>query len=351
LFSANAFDANYDNIARVAPELKADFIYKSFGHIGSSINEKNIGDAFSRCLYLEEPTYHAIALDHDSNTCIILCKAVASMIRDEKTRKKTPDGEPPKKKEYLLIMKLRYEPTDQITNMHNLGIFTELLETYCTGCVAGQGHCRHGPERLWYQYHHWTPERMGIERPQTLDACGWAPGGKALVSDIRAKLYEQQTRKVEKTIDDQIAKMDRGVKRNCTEGLSSSYSVYPCKKKQQPLPNRFSAERFAKLANLIRNQMGGDNSDDEPSDIGHPCRGEIRWYGATDVGLRDYRPDVHTWGMKDEIALHKQLSSTREHKDKSPTEISEMVLAKNMDLELRKDIYNTVHGREYDGTF
>jgi hypothetical protein len=107
LFSANAFDANYDNIARVAPELKPDFIYKSFGHIGSSINEKNIGDAFSRCLYLEEPTYHAIALDHDSNTCIILCKAVASMVRDEKTRKKTPDGEPPKKKEYLLIMKLR----------------------------------------------------------------------------------------------------------------------------------------------------------------------------------------------------------------------------------------------------
>ena len=107
--------------------------------------------------------------------------------------------------------------------------------------------------------------------------------------------------------------MDRGVKCNCTKGLSLSYSVYPCKKKQQPLPNRFSAERFGKLANLIRNPKGGDNNDDEPSDIGRPCRGEIRWYGATDVGLRDYRPDVHTWGMKDEIALHKQLSSTREH--------------------------------------
>ncbi|KAL7537995.1 hypothetical protein ACHAWF_012226, partial [Thalassiosira exigua] len=42
LFEANLFDDKYDNISRIAPELKEGLIYKSFGHIGSSITEKNI---------------------------------------------------------------------------------------------------------------------------------------------------------------------------------------------------------------------------------------------------------------------------------------------------------------------
>ena len=38
-----------------------------------------------------------------------------------------------------------------------------------------------------------------------------------------------------------------------------------------------------------------------------------------------------------------------EHKDKSPTEISEIVLSERWDLKKRKQLYQTVRGIEYDG--
>ena len=151
LFEANLFDDKYDNISRIAPELKEGLIYKSFGHIGSIITEKNIGDALRRCWYKKEATYHAIAFVPNANHVCILSKAIASMARDEKTRNKTDDGEAPKKQEYLLIMELEYAPTDEHSHGHALGVFVRVLRTYCTACVAGQGDsCRHAPERLWY---------------------------------------------------------------------------------------------------------------------------------------------------------------------------------------------------------
>ena len=88
----------------------------------------------------------------------------------------------------------------------------------------------------------------GIDRPCTLDCCSWAPGGKALNSDLRSKIYEQQTVKHEKTIADQKDKMDRGVKRDCPEGRSGEYSIYACAKKQQynPQNEEYAGGRFRK---------------------------------------------------------------------------------------------------------
>ena len=61
LLSQGEFEESYDNISRVAPELKASFIYRAVGHIGQSIEEKNIGDALNRCFYGQE---NAITLLH-----------------------------------------------------------------------------------------------------------------------------------------------------------------------------------------------------------------------------------------------------------------------------------------------
>ena len=165
------FDDNYDNISRVAPELKESVIYKEFGHIGSSLHEKNIGDALKRCWYDNETSYHGLAFVPNSNQVIILSKAHASMARDEKTRNMTDDGEAPKKQQYLVIMELTYKQSNEIEDGHSLGIFVQMGRSYCGGCVAGQGACRHRPERLWYQYHHWTEDRLGIDRPGTLGIC------------------------------------------------------------------------------------------------------------------------------------------------------------------------------------
>ena len=37
------------------------------------------------------------------------------------------------------------------------------------------------------------------------------------------------------------------------------------------------------------------------------------------------------------------------HKDKTPIEISDIGLAEQWDLKMRKELYQSVHGVEYDG--
>lgn len=266
LMQRGLFDSNYDNIARIAPELKEGLIYKTFGHIGSSRNEKNTGDALARCLYTKEATFHAIAFVPDTDRCIILSKAIASMKTDEKTRNQTDDGEMCKRAEYPVILELRYEATSHLDCTHNLGVFVEVLRSYCAQCVAGAGLCRHKAERLWFQYHHWTDERHGIDMPSTIKACAWASGGKALTSDVRAKIYQQQTVKFERTIDAQEEKMKRGAKRDCTEGQSSDYSYYWTAEKRQYNPQQFTAERTAILYKLIEAQGDGEKQLDGDED-------------------------------------------------------------------------------------
>jgi len=232
-FNQGLFDGKFDNISRIAPELKQDLIYREFGHVGSSIKQKGVGNALQRCFYDDGTSYHGLAFVPDSDKILIMSKCHASMARDEKTRKKTADGEMPKKKEYLLIMELQYKKTDMIENGHDLGIFVKLTQSYCTSCVAGQGLCRHRGERLWYQYHHWTEERLGVDRPPALDVCGWSNGGKALSCDVRQKIHEQQSVKMAKTLVDQTAKINRSAKRDCTEGNSCDYQVHLSDKKQK----------------------------------------------------------------------------------------------------------------------
>ncbi len=78
-------------------------------------------------------------------------------------------------------------------------------------------------------------------------------------------------------------------------------------------------------------------------------RAEIRWFGATDDGLHDVRGDVHLWGLQCEIERHAELSALPEHRDKTPVEISEIVLSERWDLKKRKELYRVVRGVEYDG--
>ena len=246
LYQAGMFEEKHDNIARTAPELPESFLYKEFGHIGMSTHEKNIGDALRRCFYQTEATYHAITFVPDTDKVIVLSKARASMRTDPKTKNKTPDGEAPLKQEYLVIMELQYKSTEDMDDIkHDLGIFVSLVRHYCGQCVAGQSCCRHLSERLWYQYHVWTPERFGIDRPSTIDACGWAHGGRTLNCGVRQKIYEQQAVKYMSTLKEQEAKQKRGAKRNCTEGFDCNYKVHRGSAKQNHSSKRFSKERPA----------------------------------------------------------------------------------------------------------
>ena len=50
---------------------------------------------------------------------------------------------------------------------------------------------------------------------------------------------------------------------------------------------------------------------------GRPCRVEIRWCGATDVGLRDVRDNVNLWGLQCETDRHAELTAMEQHKEKA----------------------------------
>ena len=92
------------------------------------------------------------------------------------------------------------------------------------------------------------------------------------------------------------------------------------------------------------------NKDHNPQDAkrNRPCRAEIRWYGATDAGLVDVRGNIRLWGLTCEIDRHEQLSAMDEHKGKTPTEISEIVLAERWDIKMRKQLYEEVRGIHYE---
>ena len=87
----------------------------------------------------------------------------------------------------------------------------------------------------------------------------------------------------------------------------------------------------------------------KPPANGRPCRAEIRWYGGTDAGLKDVRNNVRLWGLKSEIERHRTLWSMEEHKHKSATEISELILGERLNLAKRKEMYQKLRGTEYDG--
>jgi len=113
-----------------------------------------------------------------------------------------------------------------IENGHDLGFYVELTCSYCIACIIGQGMCHHCRERLWYQFHHWTDEHLGIDRPSTLDVCGRATGGKALSCVVCQKIHEQQLVKMANDLVEQTAKTNREVKRDCTKGNCCDYQLY-----------------------------------------------------------------------------------------------------------------------------
>ena len=186
------------------------------------------------------------------------------MTTDEKTRNQTEDGEAPEKKEYMVLLELDFHPTNMHDTKHSLGIFSTVKRSYCTACVVGsaKASCRHRSERLWFQFHHWTDERLGIDRPPTLDACSWAPGSKSLHASVKGHIYEQQAVKHEKTIEEQVAKINRGAMRNCTEGISGEYQIYMNAQKQRHTTGRFTYERCRPFFKLLQEQEDVDHLEE-----------------------------------------------------------------------------------------
>ena len=55
------------------------------------------------------------------------------------------------------------------------------------------------------------------------------------------------------------------------------------------------------LQNLKKSIIQNRDPKDEVPNGGRPCRAEVRWYGATNAGLRDVRDNIRLWGLQCEI--------------------------------------------------
>jgi hypothetical protein len=91
-----------------------------------------------------------------------------------------------------------------------------------------------------------------------------------------------------------------------------------------------------------------DPRDAIPEDE-RPSRGEVRWGGATDSGLRDVRGDVRLWGLDIEVKRHAEIWAMHENKHLSAVEISEKVFDEEWPLKRRQELYRATKGVEYDG--
>ena len=126
--SREDFINNFATIALEAPELREDFIHKSFVHVGESVTQKNIWSGLRAVLEMDDILYHAVAHSEDNKSIYIVSKQRASQVRDENTRNKTGIGEKPKLAEYLVMMQLLVQPTTFKSHGHTLGLILHVMQ-------------------------------------------------------------------------------------------------------------------------------------------------------------------------------------------------------------------------------
>ena len=147
------------------------------------------------------------------------------MVRDEKTRHKTPAGEKPKLAKYLVMVQVSVMPSTIESHGHTLGAIDRVMRSYCASCKAGCGMCYHRGAALWMQHLHWGKGRP-TEKPATASFCSWVPGcrGKRSCSTVEPAT-SLVIENLPRSNDEAQQKLDRDRQMNTKEGLSARYDV------------------------------------------------------------------------------------------------------------------------------
>lgn len=100
------------------------------------------------------------------------------------------------------------------------------------------------------------------------------------------------------------------------------------------------ADLIFRVGYLLQNFKVGfiQERDEVETPEGRPCKAEIRWYGGTDDGLVDVRPDVDLWGTEVEVSRWHELRGLSEDEELSDAEISELVLNEDWPSKLREEL-------------
>ena len=87
-----------------------------------------------------------------------------------------------------------------------------------------------------------------------------------------------------------------------------------------------------------------ERADNAPT-TGRPCKAKVRWYGATDDGLVDVRPEGELWGLESDIARWHELRGSDKNKNLSDTEVSKLVFEKDWSTKLQRKHFDKIESR------
>ena len=176
--------------------------------------------------------YHSYAWAADRWFIHGFSKQVASLCRDEKTRKETKPGEKPPTAEYLIMAQIFVQPTTVETYVHTLGQYKFVMQSYCASCKAGYGLCYHRAGLCWMQHLHWG-EGMPTSKPATADYCPWIPWTrtKRTCSSL-VPTWETHIERLPRSNLEAKLKAERQIQKNMHQGIYARYNKYNGDKKR-----------------------------------------------------------------------------------------------------------------------
>ena len=175
-YSEKTITEDQDDIICNAPEMTEEIVQLLYSPMGGADEKKSSRESFQKSADQDGVIYHANVTNYQKKTVTVVSKQGASLSKDETTRNQTEGGEKPLPIEYLCLVELMWEETDDSTHGHTLGVVTGVGRSWCM-CTAGRGLCVHKGMALWAQIHHWGPDRP-TDMPATSSLCGWCRGSK-----------------------------------------------------------------------------------------------------------------------------------------------------------------------------
>ena len=235
--------------------MKADFVTKSYSHIGAKDDQRAINLSRKQVMEMDERVYHAYCKADDEQSIFVLSMQKATMKTDESKRNNS--GDKPDLNNYLIMVQIAINPTSYELHGHDLGECSHLMRSYCVKCKAGCGMCRHRAALLWMQHLHWSDSRpTAIEKPPTSDFCSWFPGSKcdkrsASVKEPSAKCFRI---KLPSSDEQARSKLEDGRDRNCQKGVPARFQVHKSKAKMAKFTSSAysNQNRFKQLYKALR---------------------------------------------------------------------------------------------------
>lgn len=297
LYKKDMVITDLDMVADLSPEMHVGCVKDYFYSLGGKEQEKKkaVEDSYKRhqeqIETIDGPDrYHGYAIA-SPDIHLLVTAQMASMLKDEKSRKKTPDGEKPHSLLYMSIMRLKIDPAteDENGNPQPNGKFVKVIDSWCV-CRAGAGLCVHKGMSLRDQCRLWAPNYLGEEETITDSASKWKHRGARKLRNFKLMrpLREMAIEKLDES------KKDKKY-RSCQEESNSVWYPVLTHEDEALFEEKCQPSLLYPLYDAIVEEIGG------------PCRAALTYQEtAKDTACMDCRELVDLWGSKTQIKEWRQ---------------------------------------------